>query len=155
LSTFLLEFTNQRTDEYGGSYENRMRFPIEVMTAVREAVGKDFIVIYRLAAMEMLEQGSTFEETLELAKRMEAIGVNIISTHFTWHEARVPTLATMVPRAAFTKVTAKLRKHLKVPMITSNRINMPEVAEQVLAEGDADICSMARPMLADPELVRK
>lgn len=155
LSTFLLEFTNQRDDEYGGSYENRMRFPLEVMTAVHEAVGKDFIVIYRLAAMEMLEQGSTFEETLELAKRMEAIGVNIISTHFTWHEARVPTLATMVPRAAFTKVTAKLRKHLKVPIITSNRINMPEVAEQVLSEGDADICSMARPMLADPELVKK
>lgn len=155
LSTFLLEFTNQRDDEYGGSYENRMRFPIEVMTAVREAVGKNFIVIYRLAAMEMLEQGSTFEETLELAKRMEAIGVDIISTHFTWHEARVPTLATMVPRAAFTKVTAKLKKHLKVPMITSNRINMPEVAEQVLREGDADICSMARPMLADPELVKK
>lgn len=155
LSTFLLEYTNQRTDEYGGSYENRMRFPLEVMTAVREAVGKDFIVIYRLAAMEMLEQGSTFEETLELAKHMEKIGVNIISTHFTWHEARIPTLATMVPRAAFTKVTAKLRKHLSVPMITSNRINMPEVAEQVLAEGDADICSMARPMLADPELVLK
>jgi 2,4-dienoyl-CoA reductase (NADPH2) len=155
LSTFLVEFTNHREDEYGGSYENRMRFPIEVMTAVREAVGKNFIVVYRLAAMEMLEQGSTFEETLELAKRMEALGVDIISTHFTWHEARVPTLATMVPRAAFTKVTAKLKKHLKVPMITSNRINMPEVAEQVLREGDADICSMARPMLADPELVNK
>ena len=155
LSTFLLEYTNHRDDEYGGSYENRMRFPIEVMTAVREAVGEDFIVIYRLAAMEMLEQGSTFDETLELAKRMEALGVDIISTHFTWHEARVPTLATMVPRAAFTKVTAKLKKHLKVPMITSNRINMPEVAEQVLREGDADICSMARPMLADPELVNK
>lgn len=155
LSTFLVEYTNQRTDEYGGSYENRMRFPIEVMSAVRKAVGKEFIVIYRLAAMEMLEQGSTFEETLELAKRMQALGVNIISTHFTWHEARVPTLATMVPRAAFTKVTAKLRKHLTVPMITSNRINMPEVAEQVLREGDADICSMARPMLADPELIKK
>ncbi len=155
LSTFLLEFTNQRDDEYGGSYENRMRFPIEVMTAVREAVGEDFIVIYRLAAMEMLENGSTFDETLELAKRMQDVGVSLISTHFTWHEARVPTLATMVPRAAFTKVTAKLRKHLDVPMITSNRINMPEVAEQVLSEGDADICSMARPMLADPELVNK
>ena len=155
LSSFLLSFTNQREDEYGGSYENRMRFPIEVMTAVREAVGPDFIVVYRLAAMEMLEQGSTFEETLALAKAMEAIGVDIISTHFTWHEARVPTLATMVPRAAFTKVTAKLKAHLKVPMITSNRINMPDVAERVLAEGDADICSMARPMLADPELVLK
>lgn len=155
LSTFLLEYTNHRDDEYGGSYENRMRFPIEVMTAVREAVGPDFIVIYRLAAMEMLEQGSTFEQTLELARRMEKVGVDIISTHFTWHEARVPTLATMVPRAAFTKVTARIRKQLKVPVITSNRINMPEVAEQVLAEGDADICSMARPMLADPELMLK
>jgi len=155
LSTFLLEFTNQRTDKYGGSYENRMRFPLEVMAAVRKEVGDDFILIYRLAAMEMLEQGSTFEETLMLAKRMEALGIDIISTHFTWHEARIPTLATMVPRAAFTKVTAKLKKHLKVPMITSNRINMPEVAETVLKEGDADICSMARPMLADPELVNK
>lgn len=155
LSTFLLEFTNQRKDEYGGSYENRMRFPIEVMKAVREAVGKDFIVIYRLAAMEMLEQGSSFEETLMLAKAMEKVGVTIISTHFTWHEAQIPTLATMVPRAAFTKVTGKLKKHLRVPLITSNRINMPDVAEQVLAEGDADICSMARPMLADPELINK
>lgn len=155
LSTFLLEFTNQRDDQYGGSYENRMRFPLEVMTAVRAAVGKDFIVVYRLAAMEMLEQGSTFDETLRLAKAMQEIGVDIISTHFTWHEARVPTLATMVPRAAFTKVTGRLRKHLDIPMITSNRINMPEVAEQVLREGDADICSMARPMLADPELVKK
>ncbi|WP_166424654.1 NADPH-dependent 2,4-dienoyl-CoA reductase [Paraglaciecola sp. 20A4] len=155
LSTFLLEFTNQRDDQYGGSYENRMRFPLEVMTAVREAVGKDFIVVYRLAAMEMLDQGSTFDETLTLAKAMQKIGIDIISTHFTWHEARVPTLATMVPRAAFTKVTGRLRKHLDIPMITSNRINMPEVAEQVLREGDADICSMARPMLADPELVNK
>ncbi|WP_159819102.1 NADPH-dependent 2,4-dienoyl-CoA reductase [Colwellia sp. 20A7] len=155
LSTFLLDFTNKRDDQYGGSYENRMRFPLEVMTAVRKAVGKDFIVVYRLAAMEMLEQGSTFDETLTLAKAMQKIGVDIISTHFTWHEAQVPTLATMVPRAAFTKVTGRLKKHLDIPLITSNRINMPEVAEQVLREGDADICSMARPMLADPELVNK
>lgn len=155
LSTFLLEFTNQRDDQWGGSYENRMRFPIEVIKAVREAVGDDFIVVYRISAMEMLEGGSTWSEVVLLAKEIEKVGATLISTHFTWHEARVPTLATMVPRRAFTSVTGKLRKELTIPVITSNRINMPEVVEQVLADGDADITSMARPMLADPELVNK
>ncbi|MBS0409808.1 MAG: NADPH-dependent 2,4-dienoyl-CoA reductase [Proteobacteria bacterium] len=155
LSTFLVEKTNQRTDQWGGSFENRMRFPVEVVRRVREAVGDDFIVIFRIAAMDMLEGGMSWDEVVTLAKAVEAAGANIISTHFTWHEAQVPTIATMVPRAAFTQVTGRLRKELSVPMITSNRINMPDVAEAVLERGDADIVSMARPMLADPDLVLK
>lgn len=155
ISEFLVEHTNQRKDRWGGSYENRMRFAVETVRQIREAVGANFIVVYRIAAMELLEKGSSWEEVVTLARAMERAGVTIISTHFTWHEARVPTLATMVPRAAFTGVTARLRKEVSVPLITSNRINMPEVAEQVLAEGRADIVSMARPMLADPDFVIK
>ncbi|WP_340150968.1 NADPH-dependent 2,4-dienoyl-CoA reductase [uncultured Sneathiella sp.] len=155
LSTFLVEKTNQRTDKWGGSYENRMRFPVEVMRRIREAVGPNFILIFRIAAMDMLQGGMSRDEIIELAKKIENVGVNIISTHFTWHEAAVPTIATMVPRAAFTQVTGRLRKELNIPMITSNRINMPEVAEEVLRRGDADIVSMARPMLADADLVNK
>ena len=155
ISTFLVQKTNLRTDRWGGSWENRMRFAIEVVRRVRAAVGPEFILVFRIAAMDMLEGGLAWEEVLSLAKALEAEGVNIISTHFCWHEAPVPTIATMVPRAAFTQVTGRLRKELKVPMITSNRINMPDVAEAVLARGDADIVSMARPMLADPELVLK
>lgn len=155
LSTFLVEKTNLRTDEWGGSYENRMRFPLEVMRRIREAVGPNFIVIFRIAAMDMLQGGMSWEEIVLLARRMEEIGVNIISTHFTWHESAVPTIATMVPRAAFTQVTGRLKKELTIPLITSNRINMPDVAEAVLARGDADIVSMARPMLADADLVKK
>jgi 2,4-dienoyl-CoA reductase (NADPH2) len=155
LSTFLVEKTNLRKDQWGGSYENRMRFPVEVMRRVREAVGEDFIVIFRIAGMDMLQGGMSWDEVVTLAKRVEGVGASIISTHFTWHEAAVPTIATMVPRAAFTSVTGRLRKELKIPTITSNRINMPDVAERVLVEGDADIVSMARPMLADPELVNK
>ncbi len=155
LSTFLVEKTNLRTDEWGGSYENRMRFPLEVMRRIREAVGPNFILIFRIAAMDMLQGGMSWEEIVLLARRMEEIGVNIISTHFTWHESAVPTIATMVPRAAFTQVTGRLKKELTIPLITSNRINMPDVAEAVLAQGDADIVSMARPMLADADLVKK
>ncbi len=155
LSTFLVEKTNLRTDEWGGSYENRMRFPIETVRRVRQAVGPDFIVIFRIAAMDMLQGGMSWDEVVLLAKEIEKVGASIISTHFTWHESAVPTIATMVPRAAFTSVTGRLRKELTVPLITSNRINMPEVAETVLARGDADIVSMARPMLADPDLVQK
>lgn len=155
LSTFLVEKTNQRTDKWGGSYENRMRFALEVVRRIRAAVGENFIVIFRIAAMDMLEGGMSWDEIVQLAKRMQALGVNIISSHFTWHEAAVPTIATMVPRAAFSSVTGRLRKELNVPVITSNRINMPGVAEAVLARGDADLVSMARPMLADPDLVRK
>ncbi|MBI5260370.1 MAG: NADPH-dependent 2,4-dienoyl-CoA reductase [Bradyrhizobium sp.] len=155
ISTFLVEKTNRRTDRWGGSFENRMRFPVEVIKRVRAAVGPNFILIFRISAMDMLEGGLAREEVIALGKAVVAAGVNIISTHFCWHEAFVPTIATMVPRAAFTQVTGRLRRELGVPMITSNRINMPRVAEDVLVRGDADIVSMARPMLADPELVRK
>ena len=155
LSTFLVEKTNQRTDSWGGNYENRMRFPVEVVRRVREAVGPDFIVIFRIAAMDMLQGGMSWDEIALLSKALEAAGVSIISTHFTWHESQVPTIATMVPRRAFTGVTRRVRNEVSVPVITSNRINMPDVAEAVLADGDADLVSMARPMLADAELMKK
>jgi 2,4-dienoyl-CoA reductase (NADPH2) len=155
LSTFLVEKTNRRSDRWGGSYENRMRFPVEVVRRVREAVGEKFIVIFRIAAMDMLDGGMSWDEVVQLAQKMERVGATIISTHFTWHEASVPTISTRVPRAAFAGVTGRLRKQLNIPTITSNRINMPDVAERVLCNGDADIVSMARPMLADPELVLK
>ena len=155
LSTFLVEKTNQRDDQWGGSYENRMRFPLEIMRRCRAEVGENFILIFRIAAMDMLQGGMSWDEVVLLAKEMEQAGATIISTHFTWHEATVPTIATMVPRAAFAGVTGRLRKELKIPVITSNRINMPDVAEQVLVDGHADLVSMARPMLADAELVNK
>ena len=155
LSTFLVRKTNLRSDRWGGSWENRMRMPVEVVRRVREAVGERFILIFRIAAMDMLEDGLSWEEIVSLAQAIEAAGANIISTHFCWHESPVPTIATMVPRAAFAQVTGRLRKVLTVPVITSNRINMPAVAEEVLARGDADLVSMARPMLADPEIVLK
>ena len=155
ISTFLVRKTNLRTDRWGGAWENRMRFPVEIVRRVREAVGQNFIVVFRISAMDMLDEGLAWDEVVSLGQAIEAAGANIISTHFCWHEAPVPTIATMVPRAAFAQVTGRLRKHLKVPMITSNRINMPQVAEEVLARGDADLVSMARPMLADPDLVIK
>ena len=155
VSSFLVEKTNQRTDDYGGSYENRMRFPLEIIKRMRQAVGKDFILIFRIAAMDMLQGGMSWEEVVTLGKRIETVGATIISTHFTWHESAVPTIATMVPRAAFTSVTGRLRKELSIPLITSNRINMPEVAEQVLTRGDADLVSMARPLLADSDFMLK
>jgi 2,4-dienoyl-CoA reductase (NADPH2) len=155
ISTFLVEKTNQRNDEWGGSWENRMRFAIEVVRRVRIAIGPDMILIFRIAAMDMLQGGLAWDEVVSLAKALEAEGVDAISTHFCWHESQVPTIATMVPRAAFAGVTGRLRKEVSVPLITSNRINMPDIAEAVLARGDADLVSMARPMLADPELVNK
>ena len=155
LSTFLVQKTNLRTDDWGGSWPNRMRMPIEVVKRVRAAVGPNFILIFRIAAMDMLDGGLAWDEIVSLAQGLEAAGANIISTHFCWHEAPVPTIATRVPRAAFTQVTGRLRQVLSVPVITSNRINMPAVAEAVLARGDADLVSMARPMLADAELVQK
>lgn len=155
ISTFLVEKTNQRKDEWGGSWENRMRFAIEVVRRVRVAIGSDMILIFRIAAMDMLQGGLAWDEVVSLAKALEAEGVDAISTHFCWHESQVPTIATMVPRAAFAGVTGRLRKEVSVPLITSNRITMPDVAEAVLACGDADLVSMARPMLADPELVNK
>jgi 2,4-dienoyl-CoA reductase (NADPH2) len=155
ISTFLVRKTNLRTDRWGGSWENRMRFPLEIVRRIRAAVGPDFVLIFRIAAMDMLQDGLAWDEIVSLAQALEAEGINVISTHFCWHESFVPTIATMVPRAAFTGVTGRLRQQLSIPVITSNRINMPQVAEDVLARGDADIVSMARPMLADPDLVVK
>ncbi|WP_237065952.1 NADPH-dependent 2,4-dienoyl-CoA reductase [Microbulbifer guangxiensis] len=155
INQFIVSRTNKRTDEWGGSYENRIRLPIEIVRRVREAVGPDFIIIYRLSMLDLVEDGSTFEEVVTLGKAIESAGASIINTGIGWHEARVPTIATSVPRAAFTAITAKVRKHLRVPVVTSNRINMPEVGEEVLAAGHADMVSMARPFLADAEFVNK
>ena len=155
LSAFLLEKTNRREDEWGGSYANRMRLPVDIMRRLRAALGPDFMLIYRIAAMELMEDGSSWDEVVTLGKAVEAAGATIMSTHFVWHQARVPTISTRVPRAAFARVTGRLRRELSIPMITSNRINMPAVAEAVLAEGHADITSMGRPMLADPQFARK
>ena len=155
INQFLVAHTNQRTDRWGGSYENRMRLPVEIVRRVRAAVGPNFIIIYRLSMLDLVEGGSTWDEIVTLAKAIEAAGATIINTGIGWHEARIPTIATKVPRAAFTKVTAKLKGEVTIPLITTNRINTPEVAEQVLAEGDADMVSMARPFLADPEFVNK
>ena len=155
INQFLVSHTNHRIDRWGGSYENRMRLPVEVVRRVREAVGSSFIIIYRLSMLDLMEGGSTWEEVVALAKAIEQAGATLINTGIGWHEARIPTIATKVPRAAFTKVTAKLRGEVAIPLITTNRINTPEVAERVLAEGDADMVSMARPFLADPEFVNK
>jgi 2,4-dienoyl-CoA reductase (NADPH2) len=155
ISTFLVRRTNLRTDRWGGSWANRMRLPVEVVRRVRAAVGPDFILIFRIPAMDMLEDGLSWDEVVSLGQAVEAAGATIVSTHFCWHESPVPTIATMVPRAAFAGVTGRLRERLRVPVITSNRINMPDVAEAVLARGDADLVSMARPMLADAALVLK
>ncbi|SHN09571.1 NADPH-dependent 2,4-dienoyl-CoA reductase [Phytopseudomonas punonensis] len=155
INQFLVAHTNQRTDRWGGSYANRMRLPVEIVRRVREAVGSDFIIIYRLSMLDLVEGGSSWDEIVLLAKAIEAAGATLINTGIGWHEARIPTIATKVPRAAFTKVTAKLRGEVQIPLVTTNRINTPEVAEQVLAEGDADMVSMARPFLADPQFVNK
>ncbi|MCY1259981.1 2,4-dienoyl-CoA reductase [compost metagenome] len=155
INQFLVAHTNQRSDRWGGSYENRMRLPLEIVRRVREAVGSDFIIIYRLSMLDLVEGGSDWDEIVQLAKAIEQAGATIINTGIGWHEARIPTIATKVPRAAFTKVTARLRGEIGIPLVTTNRINTPEVAEQVLAEGDADMVSMARPFLADPDFVNK
>lgn len=155
LNQFLVTHTNKRTDRWGGSYENRMRLPIEVVRRAREAVGTDFIIIYRLSMIDLVPNGSTFDEVVQLAKEIEKAGATIINTGIGWHEARIPTIATSVPRAAFAWVTKKLMGQVSIPVITSNRINTPEVAEEVLSTGCADMVSMARPMLADAHFVRK
>lgn len=155
INEFIAARTNHRDDEWGGSYENRIRFPIEIVRRTRELVGENFIIIYRLSMLDLVEGGSTFEEVVQLAKAIEKAGATIINTGIGWHEARIPTIATKVPRAAFTWVTKKLKGLVNVPLITSNRINTPEMAEHVLASGDADMVSMARPMLADPRFVEK
>ncbi|MCR8940912.1 NADPH-dependent 2,4-dienoyl-CoA reductase [Streptomyces sp. OUCMDZ-4982] len=155
INEFIVSATNHRTDRWGGSYENRIRFPVEIVRRVRERVGHDFILIYRLSMLDLVPGGSTLEEVVTLAKEIEAAGATIINTGIGWHEARIPTIATSVPRAAFTWVTERVRGAVSVPLVTSNRINTPQVAEDVLASGRADMVSMARPFLADPEFVAK
>jgi 2,4-dienoyl-CoA reductase (NADPH2) len=155
INQFIVSHTNRRTDDWGGSYENRIRFAVETVRKTREKVGKDFIIIYRLSMIDLIEQGSTWEEVVYLAKEIEKAGATIINTGIGWHEARIPTIATSVPRAAFTWVTYKLKGEVSIPLCTSNRINMPDVAERVLSFGHADLVSMARPFLADADLVNK
>jgi 2,4-dienoyl-CoA reductase (NADPH2) len=155
INQFLSARTNKRTDDWGGTPEKRMRFAVEIVRRIREAVGPDFILIYRLSMLELVEGGSAWDEIVMQAKAIEAAGATIINTGIGWHEARVPTIATSVPRAAFAGVTAKLKPHVKLPLVATNRINMPEVAEDILARGQADMVSMARPLLADPQWVNK
>ncbi|EOB6680011.1 oxidoreductase [Vibrio vulnificus] len=155
INQFLCKRTNMRYDEWGGTYKKRMRFAVEIVKAVRKAVGSDFIIIFRLSMLDLVEQGSTFEDVIMLAKALEDAGVTIINTGIGWHEARVPTIATQVPRGAFTWVTEKVKPHVSVPIVTCNRINTPEEAERILASGQADMVSMARPFLADPHFIAK
>ncbi|EJG1116218.1 NADPH-dependent 2,4-dienoyl-CoA reductase [Vibrio parahaemolyticus] len=155
INQFLCKRTNMRYDDWGGSYKKRMRFPLEIVKAVRKAVGEKFIIIFRLSMLDLVEQGSTFEDVIELAKGLEDAGVTIINTGIGWHEARIPTIATQVPRGAFTWVTEKVKPHVSVPIVTCNRINTPDEAERILASGQADMVSMARPFLADPYFVAK
>jgi 2,4-dienoyl-CoA reductase (NADPH2) len=155
INQFIVSKTNHRTDEWGGTYENRIKFPIEIVRRTREAVGKNFIIIYRLSMLDLVEDGSSWEEVEQLAKAIEKAGATIINTGIGWHEARVPTIATMVPRGGFSWVTKRLMGKLSIPLITTNRINMPDVAEKILADGHANMVSMARPFLADPEFPKK
>lgn len=155
INQFLAARTNHRDDAWGGDFERRMRLPVEIVRRTRTALGSDFILIYRLSMLDLVEGGSDWSEVVALGKAIEAVGATLINTGIGWHEARVPTIATLVPRAAFTWVTHKLKRELKLPLITANRINDPGVAEEVLARSHADMVSMARPLLADPEWVRK
>jgi len=155
LNQFLVTHTNRREDDWGGSYANRMRLPVEVVRRVRAAVGPDFIIIYRISLIDLIPDGSSWPEVVQLARAIEGAGASILNTGIGWHEARVPTIATSVPRRAFAWVTKKLMGEVTIPIITSNRINTPEVAEAVLAEGCADMVSMARPFLADAQFVAK
>ena len=155
INEFLTARTNQRDDQWGGEYANRMRFAVEVVRAVRQRVGKDFIIIYRLSMLDLVDNGGTFDETVRLAQAIEAAGATIINTGIGWHEARIPTIATPVPRGAFSWVTRKLKGLVTIPLVTTNRINDPQVADDILARGDADMVSMARPFLADAELLSK
>lgn len=155
LNEFLVTRTNRREDRWGGDYANRMRLPVEVVRQIRQAVGREFIIIFRLSMLDLVEKGSSWEEVTALARAVEAAGATLINTGIGWHEARIPTIATMVPRGGFSWVTARLREAVSIPLITTNRINTPEVAESILRQGDADMVSMARPMLADPEFVNK
>jgi 2,4-dienoyl-CoA reductase (NADPH2) len=155
INQFLTARTNKRTDRWGGSAENRMRFPIEIVRRMREAVGKDFIIIYRLSMLDLVDDAQPWSDIVTLGKAIEAAGATIINTGIGWHEARIPTIVTSVPRGAFSWVTRRMKGEVGIPLVTTNRINMPDVAERILADGDADMVSMARPLLADPEWVNK
>jgi len=155
INQFLVQHTNKRTDEWGGAFENRMRLPVEVVRAVREAVGENFIIVYRLSMLDLIKDGSTWEEVVQLGKAIEEAGATIINTGIGWHEARIPTIVTSVPRGAFTWVTGKMKEHVDLPLVTTNRINDPQVADDIISRGDADMVSMARPFLADPDFVNK
>lgn len=155
INQFICKQANKRDDDWGGSYENRIRLPVEIVRRVREATGKEFIIIYRLSMLDLVDEGSVWDEVVILAKEIEKAGATIINTGIGWHEARVPTIATSVPRGAFAEVTGKLKGVVGIPLITSNRINMPHVGEDIIARGKADMVSMARPFLADPEFVNK
>ncbi|RTR03784.1 NADPH-dependent 2,4-dienoyl-CoA reductase [Halomonas nitroreducens] len=155
INQFVCRRTNHRQDAWGGAFDNRIRFPVEIVRRMREALGPDFLIIFRLSMIDLVEEGSTFDEVVALGRAIEAAGADVINTGIGWHEARVPTIVTSVPRAAFSEVTRRMKAELRVPLITTNRINMPEVAERVLAEGHADMVSMARPFLADPAWVAK
>ncbi|MBA2709318.1 MAG: NADPH-dependent 2,4-dienoyl-CoA reductase [Tatlockia sp.] len=155
INQFIVKHTNQRSDEWGGSFANRIRFPVEIVRAVREAVGEKFIIIYRLSMLDLIKEGSSWEEVILLAKAIEQAGASLINTGIGWHEARIPTIATMVPAGAFAKVTKRLKPEIAIPIITSNRINTAELANSLLEDGFADMVSMARPFLADPQFVEK
>jgi 2,4-dienoyl-CoA reductase (NADPH2) len=155
INQFLAAATNLRGDDWGGPYANRMRLPVEIVRRTRAAVGPDFIIIYRLSMIDLVPGGSSWDEVVLLAKAVEAAGATLLNTGIGWHEARIPTIATSVPRGAFAWVTKKMKGEVTIPLVTSNRINTPEVAEQLLADGHADMVSLARPMLADPAFVRK
>ena len=155
INEFVSAKTNKRTDKWGGSFKNRIQFPLEIIRRTREAVGENFILIFRLSMLDLVEEGNTWEETVHFAKEIEKAGATIINTGIGWHEARVPTIATMVPRGGFSWVTQKMMNEIKIPLVTTNRINTPEKAEEILANGHAHLVSMARPFLADPELVKK
>lgn len=155
INQFLVQRTNKRTDEFGGEYANRMKLPVEIVRRVREACGDDFIIIYRLSMLDLVPRGSNWEEVIQLGKAIEAAGANLINTGIGWHEARMPTILTPVPRAAYSEVTGRFRKHVNIPVVAVNRINTPKVAEQIISDGEADMVSMARPLLADPDFVLK
>ena len=155
INQFIVKRTNRRTDSWGGSYENRMKFPLEIVKRIRQEVGSKFIIIFRLSMLDLVEGGSSWDEVVKLAKNLENVGVTIINTGIGWHESRIPTIATMVPRGAFSWVTKRMMGEVKIPLITTNRINTPEKAENILSNGHADMVSLARPFLADPDFVNK
>ncbi|WP_410211070.1 FAD-dependent oxidoreductase [Aquirhabdus sp.] len=155
INQFLSRHVNQRTDQWGGDIENRMRFPVEIVKAIREKVGEKFIICFRLSLIDFVQDGNTMDEVVQIAQALEKAGITLLNSGIGWHEARVPTIVTSVPRAAFVDVTANVRKHVGIPVIASNRINMPDVAEEILASGKADMVQMARPFLADPDWVNK